>query len=110
MMTEWTDQRVAKLTQMWGAGETAAKIASAVGLSRDGVIGKAHRLGLAGRPSPIKRNVALQTTRRTVGQYKDRSIITFLPESPRLEMEFRHLVADQRQKRGAAWTEMVTHR
>ncbi|NNG03997.1 MAG: global cell cycle regulator GcrA-like protein [Inquilinus sp.] len=51
----WTDEKVAVLRRYWGSGKSASEIAEIIGgLSRNAVIGKAHRLGLAGRPSPIK--------------------------------------------------------
>jgi GcrA cell cycle regulator len=51
----WTDERIEQLRQMWQAGMTASQIAEALtGVSRNAVIGKAHRLGLESRPSPVK--------------------------------------------------------
>ena len=53
----WTDERIAKLTKMWEGGATASQIADDLGgVSRNAVIGKAHRLGLKARPSPVKPN------------------------------------------------------
>lgn len=52
----WTPARVEILTQMWGEGATAAVIATKIGISRNAVIGKASRIGLAGRPNPIKQS------------------------------------------------------
>ncbi len=53
----WTDERIEQLKSMWGAGQTASQIAEALGgVSRNAVIGKAHRLGLEARPSPVKPN------------------------------------------------------
>lgn len=53
---EWTEERVAKLTELWNAGLSAAEISRRFGdVTRNAVIGKVHRLGLSGRPSPIKR-------------------------------------------------------
>jgi GcrA cell cycle regulator len=53
----WTDERIAKLTKMWEGGATASQIADELGgVSRNAVIGKAHRLGLKARPSPVKPN------------------------------------------------------
>lgn len=55
----WTDERVALLKQLWGEGKTAAEIAKVLGdgITRNAVIGKAHRLKLSSRLSPIQQNV-----------------------------------------------------
>ena len=53
----WTEERIATLTKMWESGATASQIADELGgVSRNAVIGKAHRLGLKSRPSPVKPN------------------------------------------------------
>lgn len=53
----WTEERVTLLTQLWGDGKTAAEIAKELGgVTRNAVIGKAHRLKLSNRLSPIKKN------------------------------------------------------
>ena len=53
----WTDERIEKLTKMWEGGATASQITEELGgVSRNAVIGKAHRLGLKARPSPVKAN------------------------------------------------------
>ncbi len=52
----WTEQKIQMLKDMWGHGYSASEIAKHLGgLSRNAVIGKAHRLKLSSRPSPIKR-------------------------------------------------------
>ena len=44
----WTDEKVAKLKELWGKGSTASQIAEIIGgISRNAVIGKAHRLNLS---------------------------------------------------------------
>ena len=52
----WTDERIELLRANWEAGMTASQIAEALGegVTRNAVIGKAHRLGLPARPSPVK--------------------------------------------------------
>ncbi|WP_239804390.1 GcrA family cell cycle regulator [Croceicoccus hydrothermalis] len=51
----WTEERIATLTKLWEGGSTASQIAEELGgVSRNAVIGKAHRLGLKSRPSPVK--------------------------------------------------------
>lgn len=53
----WTDERIDLLKGMWEKGMTASQIAEELGgVSRNAVIGKAHRLGLKSRPSPVKAN------------------------------------------------------
>ena len=53
----WTDERIGTLKKMWEGGATASEIAAELGgVSRNAVIGKAHRLGLKARPSPVKAN------------------------------------------------------
>ena len=46
----WTDEKVAKLKELWGNGKTASQIAEIIGgISRNAVIGKAHRLNLSAK-------------------------------------------------------------
>src|SRR5688572_974399 len=53
----WTDERIERLKELWSQGVTASHIAEELGgVSRNAVIGKAHRLGLQSRPSPVKPN------------------------------------------------------
>ncbi len=50
----WTTERVAELTRLWDTGRSASEIGKMLGVSKNSVVGKAHRLKLPGRPSPIK--------------------------------------------------------
>ncbi len=51
----WTEDRISSLRALWNAGHSASEIAQQLGsVTRNAVIGKVHRLGLDGRPSPIK--------------------------------------------------------
>lgn len=55
--TSWTDDRVELLKKLWGDGKTASQIAEELGgVTRNAVIGKAHRLNLSKRVSPIQTN------------------------------------------------------
>ena len=46
----WTEDKVNKLKELWGKGNTASQIAEIIGgISRNAVIGKAHRLKLSGK-------------------------------------------------------------
>ena len=55
----WTDEQIELLKTMWAQGKPASEIGLMLGgdVSRNAVIGKAHRLGLSGRPSPIKKKL-----------------------------------------------------
>lgn len=55
----WTDERIALLKKMWKEGKSAAEIAKTLGkgVTRNAVIGKAHRLNISGRPAPVKKPV-----------------------------------------------------
>ena len=56
MTMVWTDERINLLQELWHQGHSASEIAQRLGgISRNAVIGKAHRLELPSRPSPIKR-------------------------------------------------------
>ncbi|OFX14552.1 MAG: global cell cycle regulator GcrA-like protein [Alphaproteobacteria bacterium RIFOXYD12_FULL_60_8] len=51
----WTDEKVAELARLWEEGKSTGEIGKALGVSKNSVVGKAHRLSLSARPSPIKR-------------------------------------------------------
>ena len=62
----WTDEKVSKLKNLWGKGKTASQIAEIIGgVSRNAVIGKAHRLNLSAkiktRPTISQNNASLET-------------------------------------------------
>ena len=92
----WTDEKVAKLKELWGTGSTASQIAEIIGgISRNAVIGKAHRLNLSAK---IKTRTATSNQNfessleekniknRKVRRSKFKSLIIdkdFEPESPK---------------------------
>jgi len=51
----WTDDKVKQLKKLWTKGKSAVEIAKELGISKNSVIGKVHRLNLSARPSPIKK-------------------------------------------------------
>ena len=51
---DWTAETVAHLRTLWTEGHSTAEIGRRMGISKNAVVGKAHRLGLPPRPSPIQ--------------------------------------------------------
>lgn len=52
-MSSWTEERIELLTKLWDQGFSASQIAKQLGgVTRNGVIGKLHRMGLSGRATP----------------------------------------------------------
>ena len=49
----WTDEKVAKLRVLWAEGHSASEIGRRLFLGKDSIIGKAHRIKLVSRPSPL---------------------------------------------------------
>ena len=92
----WTDEKVNKLRDLWGKGQTASQIAEIIGgVSRNAVIGKAHRLNLSAKiktrtatsnqnfeNSKNEKNIQIKRGRRS----KFKSLIidkNFEPENPK---------------------------
>ena len=53
----WTPELIKELKKLWKKGLTTGEIGRILGISKNAVVGKAHRLGLESRPSPIKREI-----------------------------------------------------
>lgn len=51
---EWDDTRVTSLRQLWAEGHSTAEIGRRLGVSKNAIVGKSHRLDLPARPSPIR--------------------------------------------------------
>ena len=89
----WTDEKVAKLKDLWGKGSTASQIAEILGgVSRNAVIGKAHRLNLSGKiiakrnSNHQKINKSNNSNSKRARRGKFKSIIIekdFEPENPK---------------------------
>ena len=74
----WTDERVTLLRKLWAEGLSASQIAKQLGgVTRNAVIGKVHRLGLAGRATPSR------PAKRPVRTARPR---VMGPSAPRLRM------------------------
>ena len=51
----WTEEMVEELKRLWDEGVTTGEIGRRLNISKNSIVGKVHRLGLSGRPSPIKK-------------------------------------------------------
>ena len=92
----WTEEKVAKLKELWGKGNTASQIAEIIGgISRNAVIGKAHRLNLSAKiktrsannnhnPKSYQENNKLKSGKGRRSKFKSLIIEKdFEPENPR---------------------------
>ncbi len=70
---DWNDETIARLRQLWQEGHSTAEIGRRMSATKNAVVGKAHRLALPPRPSPIRREAAeghvprRSATRRVTG-------------------------------------------
>lgn len=56
MNEDWSLERTQALIELWKTGLPAGEIGNRLGVTKNAVVGKVHRLGLPKRPSPIKRD------------------------------------------------------
>ena len=61
---EWTDEVIERLRTLWAEGHSTAEIGRRLGVSKNAIVGKAHRLDLTARPSPIRRDPTAQDAAR----------------------------------------------
>jgi GcrA cell cycle regulator len=52
---DWTPEAIERLRALWAEGHSTAEIGRRMGITKNAVVGKAHRLNLSARPSPIRR-------------------------------------------------------
>jgi GcrA cell cycle regulator len=87
----WTDERLDELKKLWAEGLSISQIGEALGVSRNAIAGKAHRMGLPKRPSPISKSKAEKAEPVVEEEEQD------LP----LRLELRQLVWS---RRNCCWT------
>ena len=74
MTVQWDEPRTGLLTRLWLAGKTARTIAEKLGggVTRNAVIGKAHRLGLTGKQG--SKSAAAKRDRRSPGKIRNQQL------------------------------------
>ncbi len=78
----WSEERIAELKKLWAEGHSASQIAKRLGhVTRNGVIGKVHRLGLSVRAIP-SRPVRLPQKRNVQTRFMENT-----PKSSRIVVE-----------------------
>jgi GcrA cell cycle regulator len=60
---EWDDELIRRLEALWGEGHSTAEIGRRLNVTKNAIVGKAHRLNLPPRPSPIRRDGSSGTPR-----------------------------------------------
>lgn len=83
----WTDERVAELSKLWETGYSASAIGKMLGVSKNAVVGKAHRMRLEARPSPIRRDQRVRMRRRVpmpirLNDLRPATVATPVPAAP----------------------------
>ncbi len=83
---DWTDDVISRLKALWAEGLSTAEIGRRMGVSKNAVVGKAHRLCLEARPSPIRRGVpGEQPKRAAVKRVTGPTLPTMDVEAPMVE-------------------------
>ena len=84
----WTDEKVNKLRDLWGKGQTASQIAGIIGgVSRNAVIGKAHRLNLSAK---IKTRQSINSQKNSLTSQPDNNF-----KKGNRKQRFRSLLFDK---------------
>lgn len=74
---EWTDESIMRLRGLWQDGLSTAEIGRRMQITKNAVVGKAHRLTLPPRPSPIRKSLELAST----GLQPQRAVLANSPPS-----------------------------
>ena len=108
----WNDDNVARLKELWDQGLPTAQIGKLLGFTKNAVVGKAHRIGLERRPSPIRRTAVKPDRKKArspiMPKLNFESSKENSSEVPRAKQNFQPVVKNvfkNQVKRGCEWPE-----
>ncbi len=115
---DWNHAALERLRALWAEGHSTAEIGRRMGMSKNAIVGKAHRLDLPGRPSPIRGNgtTAPPTPSKTMRREAAVAALKLtkipqreaaVPTTPKSRPSDRRAVAEVRAKPGIGRPEAV---
>ena len=106
----WNDDNVSRLRELWDQGLPTAQIGKLLGFTKNAVVGKAHRIGLERRPSPIRRTAVKPDRKKArspvMPKLNFESIVTEEKNIPDKTISFQSNVPNilsPKAKRGCEW-------
>lgn len=77
----WTSEKVQELKKLWESGLSTGEIGRMLGVSKNAIVGKVHRLALEGRPSPIVSASKSDGDKKTVKKKTESKKVTPVKEA-----------------------------
>ena len=106
----WDNQNVARLKELWDHGLPTAQIGKLLGFTKNAVVGKAHRIGLERRPSPIRRTAVKPDRKKArspiIPKLNFENNENQKQENLNLNNNYKQLIKNpfvSKQKRGCEW-------
>tara|TARA_X000000368_G_scaffold262088_1_gene207463 strand:- start:52 stop:525 length:474 start_codon:yes stop_codon:yes gene_type:complete len=106
----WNDSNVARLRDLWDQGLPTAQIGKLLGFTKNAVVGKAHRIGLERRPSPIRRTVIKPDRKKARSPIMPKLNFEVakeeIKETPKTQQNFQPVIKNlftKHIKRGCEW-------
>ena len=108
----WNEANVARLRELWDQGLPTAQIGKLLGFTKNAVVGKAHRIGLERRPSPIRRTAVKPDRKKArspiIPKLNFEAFREEVKEVPRQKQSLQPVVKNlftNHTKRGCEWPE-----
>jgi len=108
----WDDSNVSKLRELWDQGLPTAQIGKLLGFTKNAVVGKAHRIGLERRPSPIRRTAVKPDRKKArspiIPKLNFETAKDEIKDEPVVQQNFQPVVKNfftKKVRRGCEWPE-----